>query len=82
MYNGLIDRSGGSVGRSSPCACASALALVHMPLLLRGHVGDFNGGNSDAGCGGRYGDHGCDRDDHSGIAIVMGMISVAAMILV
>ena len=39
-------------------------------------------GNSDAGCGGRYGDHGCDRDDRSGIAIVMGMIRVAAMMLV
>ena len=35
--------------------------------------------NSDAGCGGRYNDHGCDCDDRSGIAIVMGMIRVTAI---
>ena len=49
---------------------------------VRGCGGDCDCGNSDAGCGGRYSDHGCDCDDRSGIAIVMGMISVAAMILV
>ena len=36
--------------------------------------GDCDCGKSDAGCGGRYGDHGCDRDDRSGLAIVLGMI--------
>ena len=79
MYKGLIDRSGGSVGRSSPlrlrirlCACASALALARLPLLLRGQDGDFACGNSVAGCGGCYGDHVCDRDDRSGIGLSWG----------
>ena len=47
-----------------------------------GRGGGCDCGNSDAGFGDHYSDHGCDRDDRSGIAIVMGMISVAAMILV
>ena len=47
-----------------------------------GRGGDCDCGNSDADCGGRHGDHGCDRHDRFGSAIVMGMISVAAMILV
>ena len=50
-------------------------------VSVNGCGGGCDCGNSDAGCGGRYGDHGCDRDDRSGIAIVMGMISVAEMIL-
>ena len=44
-----------------------------------GRGGGCDCGNSDAGCGGRYGDHGCVHDDRSGIAIVMGMIRVAAI---
>ena len=40
-------------------------------MIGGGRGGDCDCGNSDAGCGGRYGDHGCDRDDLSGIVMVM-----------
>ena len=43
-----------------------------------GRGGDCDRGNSDAGCGGRYGDHGCDRDERFGIAIVVGIIILFA----
>ena len=33
---------------------------------------------ANAGCGGRHGDHGCDRHDRFGSAIVVGMITVAS----
>ena len=54
--------------------------------MVVGHGGGRGGvcdcGNIDAGCGGRHGDQGCDRDDRFGSAIIMEMISVAAMIFV
>ena len=57
--------------------------MTRIIIMVVGHGGGRGGdcdcGNSDAGCGGRYGDHGCDRDDRSGIAIVMGMIRVTAI---
>ena len=43
-------------------------------VSVYGCGGGYDCGSSDAGCGSRYNDHGCDCDDRSGIAIVMGMI--------
>ena len=56
------------------------IIMVVGPGGGRGGVCDC--GNIDGGCGGRHGDHGYDRHDRFGSAIVVGMISVAAMILV
>ena len=60
--------------------------ITRITSMVVGHGGGRGGvcdcGNIDAGCGGRHGDQGCDRDDRFGSAIIMKMISVTAMIFV